>query len=64
MTNYQETRVKLTNIQWNKLKSAAKVKTGTILKINKKDFLDEELPPELFLTTRQIQTQYINVKEK
>ena len=64
MTNYQETRVKLTNIQWNKLKSAAKVKTGTILKINKTNFLDEELPPELFLTTRQIQTQYINVKEK
>ena len=31
MTNYQDTRVKLTNTQLNKLKSTAKNKTGTIL---------------------------------
>ena len=30
MPNYQEVRVKLTNTQLNKLKSAAKNKTGTI----------------------------------
>ena len=53
MANYQEARVKLTNTQLNKLKSAAKNKTGTILRLNKKNFEDEELSHELFLTTRQ-----------
>ena len=38
MANYQERRVKLTNKQLNKLKSAAKNKTGTILRMNKKNF--------------------------
>ena len=52
MANYQEARVKLTNTQLNKLKSAAKSKIGTILKMNKKNFEDEESPHELFLTTR------------
>ena len=50
MTNYQETRAKLTNAQ---LKSAGKNKKVTILITNKKNFEDEELPHELFLTTRQ-----------
>ena len=53
MANYQEARLKLTNTQLNKLKSSAKNKTGTILRINKKNFQDEELPHELFLITRQ-----------
>ena len=53
MANYQEGRVKLTSKQLNKLKSAARNKTGTILRLNKKTFEDEELPHELFLTTRQ-----------
>ena len=53
MANYQEARVKVTNTQLNKWKSAAKNKTGAILRINKKDFEDEELLHELFLTTRQ-----------
>ena len=53
MANYQEARVKLTNTQLNKLQYAAKNKTGTILRKNKKNFQDEELPHELFLTTRQ-----------
>ena len=51
MGNYQEARVKLTSTELKKLKSAAKNKTGTILKLNKKNFGDEELPHELFLTT-------------
>ena len=38
MANYQEARVKLTNTQLNKLKSAAKNRTGTILRLNKKNF--------------------------
>ena len=53
MTNYQEARVKLTNTQLKKLKSAAKNKTGTTLKMNKKNFEDKELLHELFLTTKQ-----------
>ena len=53
MVNYQEARVKLTNTQLNKLKSAAKNKTGTIARLNKKNFENEEIQHELFLTTRQ-----------
>ena len=53
MANYQEPRVKLTNTELNKLKSAAKNETGTILRINKNNFQDEELPHVLVLTTRQ-----------
>ena len=53
MADYQKARVKLTNTQLNKLKSAAKNNTGTILRLNKKNFEDEELPHALFLTTRQ-----------
>ena len=48
MANYQ----KLTNSQLHKfkLKSAAKIETR--LGINKKNFQEEELSLELFLTTR------------
>ena len=54
MSNYQEAKVKLTNTQLNKLKSACQNKTGTLLRVNKKNVEDEEeLPYKLFLTTRQ-----------
>ena len=53
MANYREARVKLTNIQLNKLKSAAKNKPGKILRLNKENFEDEEMAHKLFLTTRQ-----------
>ena len=56
MANYQESRGKLTNTPLNKLRSAAKSKTRTILRLNNKDFEDEEFPNELFLTTRQTTT--------
>ena len=46
MAIFQEVIVKLTNAQLNKLKSEAKNKTGRILKLNKKNFEDEELPHE------------------
>ena len=36
MVNHQEERVKLTNTLLHKLKSAAKNKTGTILRLYKK----------------------------
>ena len=51
MANYQGARVKLTNTSLNKLKSAAKNKAGTILRLNKKNSEDEELSHDLFLTT-------------
>ena len=53
MGNYQEVRVKLVNKQLNKIKSAAKSKTGIIITLNKKNFEHEEFPHILFLTTRQ-----------
>ena len=54
MATYQEARIKLTNTQLDKLKSAAKnKKTGTTLRLIKKNFEDEELPHELFLTRKQ-----------
>ena len=59
MANYQEERVKLTNTQLHKLKSAAKNNTETILKVKKKNFEDGELLHEFFLTTRQT-TKIIN----
>ena len=52
MTNYQELTVKITNTQLIKWKSAAKDKTGALLRLNKKNFEDEELPHKLFLITR------------
>ena len=36
MVKHQDARVKLTNTQLNKLKSAAKNKKGTILRLQKK----------------------------
>ena len=52
MTNYQETRFKLTNKELKKSKFASKIKAGTILRITKKKFQDEELPHGLSLSTR------------
>ena len=53
MANYQKARDKLANIQLNKLKPATKNKTGTRLRLNKKNFGDEEFLHELVLTIRQ-----------
>ena len=53
MANYEEARFTLTNTQLNKLKSAAKGYTETILILSKKKFEDKELSHELFLITRQ-----------
>ena len=53
MENYEEVRVKLRVTHLCKLKYAAKNKTGTISRLNKKNFEDKELPHEWFLTTRQ-----------
>ena len=61
MENYHKVKIKLTNIWLNKLKSVAKNKTATTLKLNNKNFEGEELPHELFLTTRQT-TKIRNLK--
>ena len=53
MVNYQEVRVKPTNTQLNKSNSAAKNKTVTIVRLNKKNFEDDELTHQSFLTTRK-----------
>ena len=57
MASYQVARVKLTNARLNKF--VAKNKTGAILRLNKTNFEDEELPHELFLTSRRT-TKIIN----
>ena len=64
MANYQEARVKLTNTQLKKLKSTVKNKTSKILRLNKKNFEDEEVPHELFLITRnatKIRNAFANI---
>ena len=53
MLNSREARVKLTNTQLSKLKSAAKNRTGAKWRLNKKNFEDEELPHELFLIKKR-----------
>ena len=53
MANYEEARVKLANTQLKKIESATKNETGAKLIITKKNLQYEELPHELFLTTRQ-----------
>ena len=52
MASYEEVRVKLTNTQLRKLKSATKNKTETTW-IKKKNFQDEELSNELFITKQE-----------
>ena len=47
---YEEARVKITTSQLNKLRSAAKNQTGATLRITKKNFQDEDLLRELFVT--------------
>ena len=64
MANYQEAKVKLTNTQLKKLKSTVKNKTSKILRLNKKNFEDEEVPHELFLITRnatKIRNAFANI---
>ena len=62
MVNYQEASVKLTNTQINKL-SDEKSNTETVLRLNKTNFEDKELPHEFVLTKRQttkIRNEYAN----
>ena len=53
MVEYSKVDVKLTDIQLKKLRSAAKNKTGTTLRMSLKMFDENYLPHELLLTIRQ-----------
>ena len=53
MVEYNKVNVKLSDTQLKKLKTAAKNKTGTTLKINLKMFNGNNFPHELLLTARQ-----------
>ena len=53
MANYLETKVKPIKTQLKNVKSAAKNKTGTMTRLNIRNFQDEELPHELLLATIQ-----------
>ena len=44
MVNYQETGLKLANIQLKKFKSADKKKKRAMLKLTKKNFEDKKFP--------------------
>ena len=46
MASYGEGRIKLTNTQLDKLKPAAKIMTGTTLRITKKNYQHEEMAHE------------------
>ena len=53
MVEYNTVNVKLSNSHLNKLKSAAKNRQGTTLRINAKMFSGNNLSHELLLTIRQ-----------
>ena len=53
MVEYTKVNVKLTNLQLSKLKKAVKNNDSTTSRIGIKIFNKDELPHELFLTTRQ-----------
>ena len=53
MVEYSKVNVKLSDTQLKKLKTAAKDKTGTTLRMSLKIFAGNDLSHELLLTTRQ-----------
>ena len=53
MAEYNTVNAKLSNSQLNKLKSGVKNRQGTILRMNARMVSANNLPHELFLTTRQ-----------
>ena len=53
MVECSKVNVKLSDTQLKKLKTAAKDKTGTTLRMSLKMFAENDLPHQLLLTTRQ-----------
>ena len=54
MVEYNKINTKLLNQQVNKLKSAVKSNEGATLRMSAKNFNEQDLSHELFLTTRQM----------
>ena len=54
MVEYNKIDCKLSNIQLSKLKKAVKDGSELVLRLGIKNFNKDELPHELFLTTRQL----------
>ena len=54
MVEYNKINTKLLNQQVNKLKSAVKNNEGATLRMSAKNFNEQDLPHELFLTRRQM----------
>ena len=53
MVEYDKVNVKLSDLQFNRQKTAVKNNAGVILRMNIKMFNENNLPHELLLTTRQ-----------
>ena len=53
MVEYSKINCKLTNVQLNKLKKAAKSNEGATLRLGIRNFNKDETPHELLLTTTQ-----------
>ena len=53
MVEYTKIDTTLSNLQLNKFKKATKNTEGVTLRLSAKSFNKEDLPHELFLTTRQ-----------
>ena len=62
MVEYNKVNVKLSDLQLNKLKSAAKHQTGETSRMSMKMFNRNNLPHELLLTTR-LTTKFRNAFE-
>ena len=52
MVEYKRVNLKSSSSQFNKLKNAVKIKNGTTLRIDNKNFNEAELLHELFLTPK------------
>ena len=53
MIEYSKVDCKLTNVQLNKFKKAVKSNEGVTLRLDIRNFIKNERPHELLLTTRQ-----------
>ena len=61
MIGYSKVNAKLSDMQWNNLKTAVKNKTGTTLRMNIKMFGGNSSPHELLLT-RRLKTKLRNAR--
>ena len=62
MVEYSKVNVKLSDTQLKKLKTAVENKTGTPIWMNLNMFNGNDLPHELFLTTRHQEQMLVYIK--